>query len=399
MNLVAYLFMSVVVSLFLGMMVSAEEIIRDRKILKREEFLNLSRFSYLNSKIVFLFGLSAIQSMLYVVTGNLILGISDMTLSYWLVLFATTCFANIVGLNISAGLNSVVAIYILIPFILVPQLLLSGTVVSFDNLNPAISNKEHVPVIGNLMTSRWAFEALAVEQFSNNPWERKFFTLDKEISKERYSTSFIIPTLRSMLDEVNRNKVMKVNQDQNLRLCNMLQNEITLLEKRASARAHGTMVRITPGLLDDSTSMIIKSHLDSLSILFSARMTRLMQRHDEVYNQLRNELGDENIYRMKQAYSNQNLSDLVKNVASANKIIAGNEKLIRKYEPVYMDPESRCGNAHFYAPVKQVGSMQMNTLWFNILVMWIMTGILYLTLWHDTLRKVINFFGQLRFRR
>jgi hypothetical protein len=179
----------------------------------------------------------------------------------------------------------------------------------------------------------------------------------------------------------------------------MLQNEITLLEKRANTSAHGPMVRITPGLLDDSTSMLIKSHLDSLSILFSARMTRLMQRHDDVYNQLRNELGDENIYRMKQAYSNQNLSDLVKNVASANKIIAGNEKLIRKYEPVYMDPESRCGNAHFYSPVKQVGSMQMNTLWFNILVMWIMTGILYLTLWHDTLRKMINFFGQLRFRK
>src|SRR3972149_209918 len=42
-NLVAYLFMSVVVALFIGMMVSAEEIIKDRKILKREKFLNLSR--------------------------------------------------------------------------------------------------------------------------------------------------------------------------------------------------------------------------------------------------------------------------------------------------------------------------------------------------------------------
>ena len=51
-NIPAYIFMSVVVALFLGMIISAEEIIGDRKILQRESFLNLSRFSYLNSKIL-----------------------------------------------------------------------------------------------------------------------------------------------------------------------------------------------------------------------------------------------------------------------------------------------------------------------------------------------------------
>ena len=51
-NLPTYLFMSVIVCLFMGLVVSAEEIIKDRKILKRESFLNLSKFSYLNSKIL-----------------------------------------------------------------------------------------------------------------------------------------------------------------------------------------------------------------------------------------------------------------------------------------------------------------------------------------------------------
>jgi len=46
-NLPAYLFMSVIVALFLGMIVAAEEIIKDRKILERESFLNLSRNAYL----------------------------------------------------------------------------------------------------------------------------------------------------------------------------------------------------------------------------------------------------------------------------------------------------------------------------------------------------------------
>ncbi|PLX22431.1 MAG: ABC transporter, partial [Marinilabiliales bacterium] len=45
-NLPVFLFMAVVVAIFLGLTVSAEEIIKDRKILERESFLKLSWFSY-----------------------------------------------------------------------------------------------------------------------------------------------------------------------------------------------------------------------------------------------------------------------------------------------------------------------------------------------------------------
>ncbi|HTF80438.1 MAG TPA: ATP-binding cassette domain-containing protein, partial [Cytophagales bacterium] len=62
-NIPAYIFMAIIVALFMGLTVSAEEIIRDAKILKRESFLNLSRFSYLSSKVVILFLLSAIQTV------------------------------------------------------------------------------------------------------------------------------------------------------------------------------------------------------------------------------------------------------------------------------------------------------------------------------------------------
>ena len=69
-NISSYLFMSIVVALFMGLTVSAEEIIHDRKIQKREQFLNLSRFSYLSSKILLLFFISAIQTFTYILLGN-----------------------------------------------------------------------------------------------------------------------------------------------------------------------------------------------------------------------------------------------------------------------------------------------------------------------------------------
>ena len=68
-NMPAYFFMSVIVALFMGLTVSAEEIIRDRKILKREAFLHLSRSSYLLSKVSILFMLSGIQTFLFVLVG------------------------------------------------------------------------------------------------------------------------------------------------------------------------------------------------------------------------------------------------------------------------------------------------------------------------------------------
>ena len=69
-NIPAYFLMAIIVALFMGLTVSAEEIIRDRKILKREAFLNLSRNSYLMSKLGLLFSLSAIQTLLFVLIGN-----------------------------------------------------------------------------------------------------------------------------------------------------------------------------------------------------------------------------------------------------------------------------------------------------------------------------------------
>ncbi|TAG56216.1 MAG: ATP-binding cassette domain-containing protein, partial [Cytophagales bacterium] len=93
-NIPAYLFMSIIVALFMGLTISAEEIIRDAKIRKRETFLNLSRLGYLSSKITILFTISAIQTLLFALIGNSILGISGMNFSYWIMLFSLSCAAN-----------------------------------------------------------------------------------------------------------------------------------------------------------------------------------------------------------------------------------------------------------------------------------------------------------------
>lgn len=398
-NLVPYLFMSVVVSLFLGMMVSAEEIIKDRRILKREAFLNLSRFSYLNSKMALLFVLSAIQTILYVVVGNLILGIHGMTFSYWLILFTTSCFANMVGLNISSGLDSVVAIYILIPFILIPQLLLSGAIVPFDKLNPSISSRENVPLVGNLMASRWSFEALAVEQFKNNRYEKVFYQYDKELSHYAYLTAYVIPTLKSELDICQRNIFKDENGKETANYLEILKNEIPLLEQEVGFKSFPLLSALNEKQFNDPLVHNTKLYLDSLSRRFSIQMNAVSSKRDAAYEKLRNKLGNDEVYKFKQTYYNESIADLVLNKMAEDKIIEGKGILIRKKDPVFTEPSFHDGRASLYAPVKFISSWEIDTLWFNVAIIWLMSLVLYFTLLYNLLRRVITWFGNLNYSK
>ncbi|NJM93449.1 MAG: ABC transporter permease, partial [Cytophagales bacterium] len=201
-NIPVYFFMSVIVALFIGLTVSAEEIFRDRKILRREAFLNLSRGSYLTSKVSILFMLSALQTFCFILVGNALLELRGQLWNDWLILFSTACFANLLGLNISSAFSSAVTIYILIPLLLIPQLILSGVVVEFRYLNPLITSKEHVPLVGDIMASRWAFEAAMVNQFKNNDYERDFYELDRAKAQAEYKQLYHLPYVESKLQEV-----------------------------------------------------------------------------------------------------------------------------------------------------------------------------------------------------
>jgi len=81
------------------------------------------------------------------------------------------------------------------------------------------------------------------------------------------------------------------------------------------------------------------------------------------------------------------------------KIVESDEKLIRKHEPVYMVPGSRMGRAHFYAPFKKLGAMEIDTLWFNLGVIWVFTFILYVTLYFDVLRNILARFESVRIKK
>jgi ABC-type multidrug transport system ATPase subunit len=392
-NLPAYLFMCVITSLFLGLIISAEEIVRDRKILKRESFLNLSRFSYLNSKVMIMFLISAIQTLSFILIGNTILEIKGMTLPYWIVLFTTSCFANILGLNISSAFTSVITIYILIPFIIIPQLLFSGVIVKFDRLHTNThSSNEYVPTIGDLMAARWSFEALAVEQFKNNKYERNFFKYNMEQSQNNWYASFLIDALKkdlwicqNFMDSLDHRQVIINN-------FKKIDFYITRLTENAKFGAVPEVLKtsLNEKRFDTSVAKATKVYLDSLALRFREMSNRGRDSKDSISKSILAILGKNGYIKLKSDYFNKSLENIVLDRAIVNQSLETGTRIIQKYEPGYMKPTSKYGRAQFYAPYKQIGKTKIDTYCFDLSVLWIVTLVLYVCLYYNVLEKLIT---------
>lgn len=389
-NLPAYIFMCVVVSLFLGMTISAEEIFKDKKIRQRETFLNLSRFSYLNSKVSIMFFLSAIQMLLFVLIGNSLIDIKGMTLTYWLVLFSTSCLANMIGLNISSAFNSVITIYILIPFLLVPQLIFSGTIIKFEKLNNTLTSDEYVPLIGDVMPSRWAYEALAVAQFKNNKFEKYFFDSEKAISNNSYYADNLISDLENRNNKIAFN-INKPGTVENLTTDFLvLKNEIQNIEKISDYK-FCCYEDLNASKYNSDVSAKINNYLAVNKDFFTKVMNRANAKKDKIYNELSKKLsGESNVIKLRQKYFNNGLADLVLNNSELIKIYEKDGHLVRTKTPVYKEPGNNLGRAHFYASTKNIFGYKIDTLWFNIIILWIFSAFFYTSLYFDWLKKILE---------
>jgi len=390
-NLPIFLFMAVVVAFFMGLTVSAEEIIKDRKILERESFLNLKWVSYLNSKVIYLFVLSGIQTFTFVLIGNLILDIQGMLLPFWLILFSTSCFGNLIGLNISASLNSVITIYILIPLILVPHLLLGGAMINFDDLHDSITNKKHVPLTGDLMVTRWAYEALTVEQFKENEFQKHFFDQEKRISEADYVTSYLIPELEAKLDLAIRNIGQNKKTGQTKKDLRIIRNELVKLHEDANKPPFEYLNNVTIDGLKGDVYEELKNYLVYIKLHYLKIGKRASTEKREIHDSLVETHGREWIRELKQENHNQRLAEIVTNSHEVKSIYETTDELIQKKDPIFMEPPSDWGRAHFYAPVKIVKGYKIDTLWFNLAMIWIGTAVLYYMLVFNLLKKLLSF--------
>ncbi|HLO59083.1 MAG TPA: ATP-binding cassette domain-containing protein [Bacteroidales bacterium] len=394
-NIPIYIFMALIVALFLGLTVSAEEIFRDRKILKRERFLNLSRSSYLISKVIILFTISAIQALLFVFVANSILGIRDMSFVYWFSLFSTAAFANILGLNISASFNSAVTIYILIPLVMIPMMILSGAMFSFDKLNRNLSRVDKTPVLAEFMVTKWSYEALMVHQFKDNRFMKdKLYNIEKEESHSDFKKVYWLPELTERLERIN-------NELNNTRTISMSAGDLLVIANEVTREAlTNTDVKpfahpesLVPGKFDAQTSEELSAYFNALDTYYGKRFERVSKQKDNYFNFFLDK--DPDAWdKLRDDYNNEGVSDIVRKVFEKNKILEYDHRLVQHYDPIYQEPYVKdifTLRTHFYSPEKPFLGKTYDTYWYNMVFIWLLTIILYVALYYEWLLKLINF--------
>ena len=382
-NLPSFFLMCILASLFFGLIISCEDIVRDRRIIIREQSIGLSLKSFYNAKFLFLLILSAIQTIAFIIPGVLMLELKGVAPALWLVLGLLSLSGNLLGLILSSTLKSVVAIYILVPFLLIPQILFSGIVVSFDNLNSKFSSTEHVPLIGETMLSRWAMEASMVHYYKNNKYQKPFFTIDFRESELRYRLLHLMPELNQMAMAARENP-----QDITANDIETITNGLESLHKGQSlpnpSYIYSPWGKESGSMLTDYLAQARQTISNQYADIRHER-DRLVQKYYPNTPE-----GRDLMTATRNKYHNRAIDDLVKNKHYPVPLIKQENKYIQKTDPIFQIYPSTVGQSHFLAAYKQLGNGYVETYWYNIAVMLIMVLGLYVVFITNLLPRVFN---------
>ena len=188
----AYLFLTLVAALFLGLTSSADEIIRDRGMLTRERGHGIRVWQYISGKFITLAAFALLQCIIYLTIGNAILEVRNMFWNYLVWMLITALSGVSIGLFISSIVRDSKTALNIIPLLLIPQIILGGALIKYEEMNrslhivssirqwlsgdhasqPPKASVLKVPLICELIPLRWAYEALVITQDTLNPLAR-----------------------------------------------------------------------------------------------------------------------------------------------------------------------------------------------------------------------------------
>lgn len=113
-------------------------------------------------------------------------------------------------------------------------------------------------------------------------------------------------------------------------------------------------------------------------------------------NRLNKEKGDQFLYNQKMKYHNKSLEVLVLNSETKEFYRETPDGYMQKIAPIYKDPDFTNGRAHFMASEKNLFGYAVDTFIFNVGVIWLMSTFLYIALYYNWLRKMLQISAQFK---
>jgi ABC transport system ATP-binding/permease protein len=249
------------------------------------------------------------------------------------------------------------------------------------------------------MASRWAYEAMAVYQFKHNSYEEPYYKFDKYEAQFDFKASYLVDELDKKRRFIAEHLTDKSDSIQQIVLKDIHVIQTTLqkdsykkgFEKELASP--WTKATFTPGFSEK-----LEKFLANYKTIHQEYFNKAIAARDNVVFQMENAAGTGyhlNAYKNK--YYNESLADLVKNITEKERIIEYKGELIQQINPIFQDVSTENPlnyRAPFFAPTKNLLGAAVSTYWFDILMIWLMSVVLYITLYFELLRKLVNSFDK-----
>ncbi|GAB1366979.1 hypothetical protein MASR1M36_18500 [Candidatus Cloacimonadaceae bacterium] len=168
-------FISIIIFIFIGLANSIDDILSEKRSIKRELKLNVPAFNHLFSKTLVLFFMTLVQILLYYYISAGVLGMRGYLVPHALFLLLSGMTGYSLGLLFSSIIKDRNAVINILPLVIIPQIMFSGAVIRFTDMNSSLrlNRKSEIPEFCHLIPSRWLYEGWMLASGSLNLWQRQ----------------------------------------------------------------------------------------------------------------------------------------------------------------------------------------------------------------------------------
>ena len=228
-------------------------------------------------------------------------------------------------------------------------------------------------------------------------------------SQANYKQVYYLPELTTALDKVGNSFKVGTQKDESgayeksyVADLALLHNELGKETKRIPDIEFALLDKLTPDAFNSEVYDATQQYINQLSAFYS-EMTRTsidnIDRRIDYYLENKKDL----FLATKDAYYNEQLADILKKTFDKNKILRDGENLIQVLDPIYQMPEPKGllpFRTHFFAPYKYVPvvGVFVETLWFNIISIWLLSVFFYIVLYFDWARRAIEYLSHVDYK-
>jgi hypothetical protein len=244
------------------------------------------------------------------------------------------------------------------------------------------------------MVTKWSYEALMVHQYKNNNFmKNKLYEIEKEESYSDFKKVYWLPELFERLERIK-------NEVENVRIVNMSAGDLQVVaneiikesESNHDVPPFENPAELVPGRFSLQTAERVQEYLSALDKFYGNKFQRISRQKENYFNYYLDR--DPDAYnKLRDRYHNEGVSDIVRKVYEKNKILEYDHQLVQHYDPIYQDPYIRSLTTlrtHFFSPVKPLLGRTYDTFRYNMFVIWLLTALLYLSLYFEWLKKLID---------